>query len=149
MKTQTTLVLFCMFFTILFFGCKEENKESFKQQTVIQSAQEIATQPISEERIIEEKKTIQDTDQTKTEDPLNVLDMQAKIYTDVFANLGGVEELQGIENFMDLIEKADATPETKKQLTEHYELYSNSLDPEKKEELKAQMSAMLLKAMDQ
>ncbi len=143
MKTKTILILACSVFTALFFGCKEEQ---LKPQTVIQSSEEITSQHISEEKTaITTAVTKTKTDPVKTEDPMNLLDTQAKIYTDIFGNLGGVEELQGIEGFMDLVKKMDATPETKKQLTEQYKLYSNSLDPKKKEELKA----ALLKAMKQ
>lgn len=148
MKTQTIVIAVLIIQSFLWTACAEDKKEKTETQSINQSSTSVKSQHISEEKtaVVTETKT-HTQEKTKDENPENLMDMQAKVYTDVFGKLGGVEELQGIEGYMDLVEKMDASPETKKQLTEHYELYSKSLDPEKKEELKAQLNALLLKAM--
>ena len=142
MKTQTILLIVCSLSLTVLFGCKEEKKEHTQQESQIIAHQEVANKNISEEKTAATPAK-QETKQTKDDEPMNLLDTQAKVYTDIFGKLGGVEELQGIEGYMDLVNKMDATPETKKQLTEQYKLYSNSIDPEKKEQLKAQLLAAL------
>jgi len=142
MKTQTILlaVIFAIT-TLLCIGCEEEQLKNNNQETELNVLSEIETKDISEEKRITKYNSNENFEEKNKIDkePLNLLDTQAKVYTDIFGKLGGVEELQGIEGYMDLVEKMDASPETKKQLTEQYELYSNSLDPKKKEVLKKQL----------
>ena len=87
------------------------------------------------------------TSDKKTENTENFMDLQAKTYGDIFGNMMNIEELKGVEDFMSLVSKMDASPEMKKKLTEQYQLYSNSLDPEKKELVKAQFNTLLLQAI--
>jgi hypothetical protein len=91
------------------------------------------------------------TDATKnqTEDTNNFLDLQANTYGDIFGNMLQIEEFKGVDDFMSLVNKMDATPEMKARLTEQYQFYNNSLDPEKKELAKAQFNELLLKAIQE
>lgn len=83
----------------------------------------------------------------KTEDTNNLLDLQANVYGDIFGRMMNIEEFKGVEDFMSLIDKMEASPKTKAKLTEQYHAYNNSLDPNKKELAKAQFNELLLKAM--
>ncbi len=85
--------------------------------------------------------------ENKTEGTTNLLDMQANTYGDIFGNMMNVEEFKGIDDFMSLVNKMDATPEMKAKLTEQYQFYNSSLDPEKKEQAKVQFNALFLKAV--
>jgi len=85
--------------------------------------------------------------ENKTEDTKNFLDLQANIYGDIFGNKMNIEEFKGIDDFMSLVDKMDATPKMKAKLIEQYEAYNNSLDPKKKELAKAQFNELLLKAI--
>lgn len=141
MKTKATLALLCILQTFICLGCKDEN---LQQKATTQTEVNNETQNISEEKTaaittiktITNKESKENNEDQKSE---NLMDTQAKVYTDIFGKLGGVEELQGIESYMDLVKKMDASPATKKQLTAQYELYANSLDPEKKEALKKEL----------
>lgn len=83
----------------------------------------------------------------KTEDTNNLLDLQANVYGDIFGRMLKIEEFQGIDDFMSLVNKMDASPKMKAKLTEQYQAYNNSLDPDKKELAKAQFNTLLLKAI--
>ena len=87
------------------------------------------------------------TTENKTADTSNFLDLQANTYGDIFGNMLHIEEFKGVDDFMSMVNKMEATPEMKAKLTEQYQFYNNSLDPEKKELAKAQFNALLLKAM--
>lgn len=85
--------------------------------------------------------------ENKTESTDNFLDLQANFYGDVFGNKMNIEEFKGIDDFMSLVDKMDATPKMKTKLVEQYEAYNNSLDPKKKELAKVQFNELLLKAI--
>jgi len=91
------------------------------------------------------------TTETKTENQTdnttNFLDLQANVYGDIFGRMLNVEEFKGVEDFMSLVDKMDASPKMKAKLIEQYQAYDTSLDPDKKELAKAQFNALLLKAM--
>lgn len=90
--------------------------------------------------------TNQDNKTTSTE---NFMDLQANVYGDIFGNMMDIDALKGIDDFMSLVNKMDASPELKEQLVSQYELYSNSLDPKKKEIVKVQFNELLVKAMNE
>jgi ubiquinone biosynthesis protein Coq4 len=90
-----------------------------------------------------------DAKEKKTEVTNNFLDLQANTYGDIFGNMLQIEEFKGIDDFMSLVNKMDATPEMKAKLKEQYQFYNNSLDPEKKELAKAQYNELLLKAIQE
>ena len=83
----------------------------------------------------------------KTEDTNNLLDLQANVYGDIFGRMLNIEEFQGIDDFMSLVDKMETSPKMKAKLTEQYQAYDNSLDPDKKELAKAQFNELLLKAI--
>jgi len=87
------------------------------------------------------------TTESKTENTTNFLDLQANIYGDIFGRMLNVEEFKGVEDFMSLVDKMDASPKMKAKLIEQYQAYDNSLDPDKKELAKAQFNELLLKAI--
>ncbi|MCH9661406.1 MAG: hypothetical protein K0U54_10905 [Bacteroidetes bacterium] len=79
----------------------------------------------------------------------NFMDLQANVYGDIFGNTMNIDAFKGIEDFKGLVNKMEASPEVKKQLITHYELYSNSLDPKKKELAKVQFNELLIKTMQE
>lgn len=83
----------------------------------------------------------------KTGNTDNLLDLQANVYGDIFGNMMDIDAFKGVDDFMSLVNMMDASPELKEQLASHYKLYSNSLDPKKKELVKTQFNALLIKAM--
>lgn len=87
--------------------------------------------------------------ENKTETTTNFMDLQANVYGDIFGNMMNIEEFKGIEDFTTLVNKMDATPEMKAKLTEQYQAYNNSLDPQKKELAKTQFNTLLLKAIQE
>lgn len=87
------------------------------------------------------------TTKKKTEQTNNFLDMQANVYGDIFGNKMNVEEFKGIEGFMDMVNKLDASPEMKTKLTEQYQSYSKSLDNKEKELAKGKLDSLLNKAI--
>jgi len=91
--------------------------------------------------------TTESKTENKTESTTNFLDLQANTYGDIFGNKMNIEEFKGIDDFMSLVDKMDASPKMKANLIEQYQAYDSSLDPDKKEIAKAQFNALLLKAM--
>lgn len=77
----------------------------------------------------------------------NALDQQAQVLGNIFGDLGGMKEMQGIESYMDLLNKSDVDPELKKKLTEQYKIIALSDDPKKKKEMELKLSKMLQKAL--
>ncbi len=77
----------------------------------------------------------------------NLLDQQAQVLGNIFGDLGGIEEMQGINGYMDLLNKSDLSPELKKKFTEQYELIALGDDPKKKKEMELKLSQMLEKAL--
>ncbi|GEM_PF-1631320 len=77
----------------------------------------------------------------------NALDQQAQVLGNIFGDLGGMKEMQGIEGYMDLLNKSDVSPELKKKLTEQYKVIALSDDPKKKKEMELKLSKMLQKAL--
>lgn len=77
----------------------------------------------------------------------NVLDQQAQVLGNIFGDLGGMQEMQGIEGYMDLLNKSDVSPELKQKLTEQYKLIAASDDPKKKKEMELKLTKMLQKAL--
>jgi len=77
----------------------------------------------------------------------NLLDQQAQVLGNVFGDIGGVKEMQGIENYMDLLKKSDLSPELKQKFTEQYKIIALSDDPKKKKEMEFKLSQMLQKAL--
>ena len=77
----------------------------------------------------------------------NLLDQQAQVLGNIFGDLGGMEEMKGIQGYMDLLNKSDVSPELKKKLTEQYQLIALSDDPEKKKEMELKLTEMLQKAL--
>ncbi|MEP0262634.1 hypothetical protein [Dokdonia sp.] len=77
----------------------------------------------------------------------NLLDQQAQVLGDIFGDLGGMKEMQGIEGYMDLLNKSDINPELKQKLTEQYKLIALSDDPKKKKEMELKLTKMLQKAL--
>lgn len=140
MKAITLTFICITVFLITLISCNQANPKEVTTTREVTAKEEEVTQKISEEKTTSATAVKEEaTEEAAAKEPMNLLDEQAKIYTDVFGKLGGVEELQGIEGYMDLVKKMDASPETKKQLTAQYKLYANSLDPEKKEALKKQL----------
>lgn len=90
-------------------------------------------------------------EKTKTHNNLpadaNLLDQQAQVLGTIFGDLGGMEEMKGIEGYMDLLNKSDVSPELKVKLTEQYQLLALSDDPKKKKEMELKLSEMLQKAL--
>jgi len=95
------------------------------------------------------------TPQEKTKTPTNlpadghVLDQQAQILGNVFGDLGGIQEMQGITGYMDLLTKSNLSPELKKKFTEQYQLIALSDDPSKKKEMELKLTTMLQKAIQE
>lgn len=91
------------------------------------------------------------TETPKTQNNLpangNLLDQQAQVLGNIFGNIGGIEEMQGINGYMDLLKKSDLNPELKEKLTEQYQLIALSDDPKKKKEMEVKLTAMLQKAL--
>ncbi len=81
---------------------------------------------------------------------MNLLDEQTKMFGNIFemAGLGNENPLGGAENYMELIEKMDASEEQKEILREQYKVYDLSLDPSKKDSLKIAVGKMLENAME-
>lgn len=77
----------------------------------------------------------------------NLLDQQAQMLGNIFGDLGGMEEMKGINGYMDLLNKSDVSPELKKKLTEQYQLIALSDDPNKKKEMELKLTEMLQKAL--
>ena len=77
----------------------------------------------------------------------NLLDQQAQVLGNIFGDLGGMEEMKGINGYMDLLNKSDLSPELKKKLTEQYQLIALSDDPKKKKEMELKFTEMLQKAL--
>lgn len=77
----------------------------------------------------------------------NLLDQQAQVLGNVFGDIGGVKEMQGIEGYMDLLNKSDLSPELKQKFTEQYKVIALSNDPKKKKEMELKLSQMLQKAL--
>lgn len=77
----------------------------------------------------------------------NLLDQQAQVLGNIFGDLGGMEEMKGINGYMDLLNKSDMSPELKKKLTEQYQLIALSDDPKKKKEMELKLTEMLQKAL--
>jgi len=62
-------------------------------------------------------------------------------------DIGGVKEMQGIDGYMDLLNKSDLSPELKQKFTEQYKIIALSDDPKKKKEMELELSKMLQKAL--
>lgn len=77
----------------------------------------------------------------------NLLDQQAQVLGNIFGDLGGMEEMKGINGYMDLLNKSDVSPELKQKLTEQYNLIALSDDPSKKKEMELKLTEMLQKAL--
>lgn len=77
----------------------------------------------------------------------NLLDQQAQVLGNVFGDIGGVKEMQGIEGYMGLLNKSDLSPELKQKFTEQYKVIALSNDPKKKKEMELKLSQMLQKAL--
>jgi len=94
--------------------------------------------------------TSQTKEKSKTQNNLpangNLLDQQAQVLGNIFGDLGGMEEMKGIDGYMDLLKKSDLSPELKTKFTEQYQLISLSDDPKKKKEMQLKLSEMLQKA---
>jgi len=97
--------------------------------------------------------TAQNSDTKKetkdAKEPMNMMDTQAKMYGNIFADLGGGVEFENVDSFMDLVNNMDASPEIKEKLTEQYNLYSNSLNSKKKDSLKVELKTLLQKAKNE
>jgi len=69
---------------------------------------------------------------------MNLLDEQTKMFGQIFA-LGGMSDEEnptgGADNYLEMLEKMEASEDLKEQIREMYDLYDTSLDPAKKEEL--------------
>ena len=93
--------------------------------------------------------TTKETPTTQNKLPANgnVLDQQAQVLGNIFGDLGGIKEMQGIDGYMDLLNKSDVDPELKKKLTEQYKLIALSDDPKKKKEMELKFTQMLQKAL--
>ncbi len=94
--------------------------------------------------------TAQNSDTKKetkdAKEPLNMMDTQAKMYSTIFADLGGGAEFENVDSFMELVNNLDASPEIKEKLTEQYNSYRNSLTSKKKDSLKVALNTLLQKA---
>lgn len=77
----------------------------------------------------------------------NLLDQQAQVLGNIFGDIGGVKEMQGINGYMDLLKKSDLSPELKQKLTEQYQIIALGNDPKKKKEMEVKLTAMLQKAL--
>jgi hypothetical protein len=77
----------------------------------------------------------------------NLLDQQAQVLGNIFGDLGGMEDMKGINGYMDLLKKSDVDPALKTKLTEQYNLIALSDDPKKKKELELKLTEMLQKAL--
>ena len=100
-----------------------------------------------EQTLVQEVKEPKKIDSSKQ---LNLLDEQTKMFGQIF-DLGGAGEdnpLGGATNYLELIDKMEASEVLKQQLRDMYDLYDTSLDPKKKEALKAKVDKMLTEAMD-
>lgn len=95
--------------------------------------------------------TTSTTEKPKTQNNLpadgNLLDQQAQVLGNVFGDIGGVKEMQGIEGYMDLLKKSNLSPELKQKFTEQYKIIALSDDPKKKKEMEGKLSQMLQKAL--
>lgn len=79
----------------------------------------------------------------------NLLDQQAQVLGNIFGDLGGVEEMKGINGYMDLLSKSDVSPELKTKLKEQYNLIALTGDPLKKKEQEIALTKMLKKALEE
>lgn len=77
----------------------------------------------------------------------NLLDQQAQVLGNIFGDIGGVTEMQGINGYMDLLNKSDLSPELKKKYTEQYKIIALTEDPKKKKEMELKLSSMIQKAL--
>lgn len=77
----------------------------------------------------------------------NLLDQQVQVLGNIFGDLGGMQELQGINGYMDLLNKSDVSPELKKKLSEQYQLIALSDDPKKKKEMEIKLTKMVQNAL--
>lgn len=77
----------------------------------------------------------------------NLLDQQAQVLGNVFGDIGGMKEMQGIEGYMDLLNKSKVDPDLKKKLTEQYKVIALTDDPKKKKEMELKLTKMLQKAL--
>ncbi len=93
--------------------------------------------------------TTKETPKTKNNLPAdgNLLDQQAQVLGNVFGDIGGTKEMQGIDSYMDLLNKSEVDPELKKKLTEQYKLIALTDDPKKKKEMELKLTQMLQKAL--
>tara|TARA_R100000935_G_scaffold38680_1_gene60040 strand:- start:153955 stop:154311 length:357 start_codon:yes stop_codon:yes gene_type:complete len=94
--------------------------------------------------------TAQNSDTTKVtnvvKEPMNMMDTQAKMYSGIFADLGGGAEFENVDSFMELVNNMDASPEIKEKLTEQFNSYRNSLTSKEKDSLKVELKTLLQKA---
>lgn len=93
------------------------------------------------------------TDKTKAKNNLpadgNLLDQQAQVLGNIFGDLGGVEEMKGINGYIDLLSKSDVSPELKTKLKQQYNLIALTDDPLKKKEQEIALTKMLKKALEE
>ena len=104
------------------------------------------TKPKEDKSITVTKALKKDT--VKPKKQTNMLDMQTKIYGDIFTIAGENNPLQGATNYKDLIGKMDLPAEQKQMLYDQYKIYMQSTDPAKKDSLKRSVGKMLEKAME-
>jgi len=93
------------------------------------------------------KKEVGQKDTTKQ---MNLLDEQTKLYGQVFTLAGMSDEENptgGADDYLEMIEKMEASEDLKQQINEMYDLYDTSLDPKKKEELQVKILKMFEEAM--
>lgn len=82
---------------------------------------------------------------------MNMLDEQTKMFGQVFTLAGMSDEENptgGADNYLDMIEKMEASEDLKEQIREMYDVYDASLDPAKKEELQIKILKMFEGAME-
>lgn len=94
------------------------------------------------------KKEIAQEDTTKQ---MNLLDEQTKMYGQVFTLAGMSDEenpTAGADDYLEMIEKMEASEDLKQQISEMYDLYDTSLDPKKKEELQVKILKMFEEGLE-
>lgn len=129
---KTLKVLFAVLgIVVSLTSCVESNKKK----------QEIEVAPLEEKPVVK-KDTIK---------KMNLLDEQAKMLGKVFGSSDSEEgdKWKKINNYEDMLEEADLTPEIKKHLREQYKLYDLSLDPKKKDSLKLVFNKKLTAAISE
>lgn len=89
------------------------------------------------------------SDLKKEKKEMNLLDEQTKMFGGIFelAGAGDDNAIGGAQNYLELIEKMNASEELKQQLKEMYKVYDLSLDSKKKDSLKLMVDKMLQNAM--